>query len=236
MKVNDELTILELPLSFGGATRIMNLSLITDEDHGLTIVDTGVPGQIDLIEKALEAEGFALADIKHIVITHQDFDHIGSLHPLKERTGAPVYALDIEVPYIEGRLRSVKYPSPERLAQMPEFAAALESLQRSTVDVQLTDGQTLDNSAGAQVVATPGHTLGHMSLYLPRTKTLIVGDAMVSDSGKLDGPMEQATPDMATAKQSVAKLAELDVDTILCYHGGLVTDDASGQLKQVAAS
>jgi glyoxylase-like metal-dependent hydrolase (beta-lactamase superfamily II) len=126
-------------------------------------------------------------------------------------------------------------PPPERLEQMPEFKAMLDALKRCPVDTALKDGEKLDLAGGVTVIATPGHTKGHLSLYLDRTKTLITGDAVVSEGGKLDGPMQQATPDMASAMESVKKLAGLDVETILCYHGGLVTEDANGQLGAVAS-
>ncbi len=192
MKVSDELYVLELPMNWGGVERILNVSLIVDKEHGLTLVDTGLPGQVDLIEAALVKDGFSLSEIKQIVLTHQDVDHVGSLHALKDRTGATIYADAIEVPYIEGTLRSVKYPSPERLAQMPEFAAMLKALQGTHVDEAVEHGHVLTKSGGAVVIATPGHTLGHMSLYLPSTKTLIAGDAVVSNSGTQSGPMEQS--------------------------------------------
>ncbi len=92
----------------------------------------------------------------------------------------------------------------------------------------------LDLAGGVQVVFTPGHTPGHCCLYLERSKTLIAGDALTSSEGRLQGPNEGATPDMATASRSVQKLATLDVQTIICYHGGVVQDDANGQLRRVA--
>lgn len=234
MKVNDELHVLELPMDFGSGVWMMNVSLIVDASHGLTLVDTGLPGQADLIAEKIVAEGFSISDLQQIVLTHQDMDHIGSLGDLKELTGATIYGLEEEIPYIEGRLQSVKYPSPERLAQNPGLAEMLGRIKRVPVDVSIADGETLSFAANAVAIATPGHTLGHMSLYLPTSKTLITGDALVSDAGTLNGPMEMATPDMPKALESVKKLAKLDIDTVVCYHGGLVTDDAKGQLARVA--
>jgi glyoxylase-like metal-dependent hydrolase (beta-lactamase superfamily II) len=231
MKVNDELYVLELPMNFAGAEMIMNLSLISDAEHGLTLVDAALPGQADLIEAAIAKEGLSASDITQIVLTHQDMDHIGSLNVLQKRTNAQVIAHMVEIPYIEGIERSPKYPSAERLAANPGLAELLSNIERSKVDVAVNDGEELTKSAGAVVIPTPGHTFGHISLYLPRTKTLIAGDALVAEAGKLQGPMPMATPDMETAMLSVKRLAELEIDTIVCYHGGLVTDDANGQLR-----
>ena len=230
MRVNDDLVVLELPLG----DWIMNLSVILDAEKGATLVDTGIPGQAAMILEKLAAEGVSRSDLKRIIITHQDIDHIGSLKALKEATGAEVLALDVEVPYIDGALPSPKMPPPERLEQNPGLKAMLDALERSSVDVALKDGEVLDLAGGVRVIATPGHTPGHISLYLNRTHTLITGDALTSSEGTLGGPMEMATPDMASAKASVKKLAELDVKQIVAYHGGLVDQDANGQLRRVA--
>ena len=231
MRVNDDLVVLELPLG----EWIMNLSVILDAHKGATLVDTGVPGQAALILEKLAAEGFSPSDIKRILITHQDIDHIGSLKALKEATGAEILALDVEIPYIDGTLASPKRPSPERLEQNPGLKAMLDALERTSVDIALKDGEVLDLAGGVTVIATPGHTLGHLSLYLNRSQTLITGDALTSSQGALAGPMEMATPDMASARASVKKLASLDVKQIVAYHGGLVDQDANEQLRRVAA-
>jgi glyoxylase-like metal-dependent hydrolase (beta-lactamase superfamily II) len=230
MRVNDDLVILELPLG----EWIMNLSVILDPEKGATLVDTGIPGQATMILEKLAAEGISPSDLKRILITHQDLDHIGSMKALKEATGAEVLALDVEVPYIDGTLPSFKRPPPERLEQNPEFKAMLDALERCPVDVAMKDGEVLELAGGVTVIATPGHTLGHISLYLNRTQTLITGDALTASRGTLAGPMEQATPDMSTAKASIKRLAEFDVKQIVAYHGGLVDQDANGQLRRVA--
>ena len=234
MKVNDQLYVLELPLNFGGVERKMSLSLIVDSVGGLTLVDTGLPGQIELFEQAIVAEGLSMDDLKQIVLTHQDLDHIGSLDDLRDETGATVYSHVEEVPYINGTVPLVKTPSEERLAENPEYATVWGLLKFSQVDEAVKDGDVLSFAAGAVVISTPGHTPGHISLYLPNTKTLITGDALVSDQGILSGPAEFATPDMPLALESVKKFTEFDIETIVCYHGGLVTDDANGQIRRVA--
>lgn len=234
MKINDDLHVLEVPMPLAGTVNIMNLSLIVDPVHGLTLVDTGLPSQADLVEETIAAEGFSSADLKQIILTHQDLDHVGALHPLKERTGAAVFAYVDEIPYIDGTIIPLKMPTPERLLQYPEMAERLKHYKPTPVDEAVTDGQILPRSAGVQAIATPGHSPGHMSLYFPATKTLITGDALTSADGVLNGPSRGATPNMELAMESVKKLAQLDVETIICYHGGLVTQDANAQLKRVA--
>ena len=85
------------------------------------------------------------------------------------------------------------------------------------------------------MVGTPGHTPGHTSLYHEPSRTLIAGDALAATDGTLRGPSPQASMDMAEASRSVQRLAALDPAVIICYHGGVVDQDAAAQLKRVAA-
>lgn len=233
MQLNDDVRVLPLPIVRDGQTSYLNLSLVVDPVHGPTLVDAGLPGQLDAIAAALGEAGVAVADLKRIVLTHQDIDHVGSLADLVDASGARVLAHEVETPFIDGS-RPPRFGTPEALARRPELRAVLERVRPTPVDEPLPDGARLDLAGGVRVVATPGHTVGHMCLYLERTGTVIAGDALTSSEGRLQGPSQTATSDMATASRSVARLAELDVRAIVCYHGGVVRDDADGQLRRVA--
>ena len=110
----------------------------------------------------------------------------------------------------------------------------VERFQPTPVDEPLQDGTRLEVAGGVRVVFTPGHTPGHTCLYLERSGTLIAGDALTASEGRLLGPSPSATQDVPTAAASVRKLAELDVRAVVCYHGGVVKDDAGGQLRSLA--
>jgi glyoxylase-like metal-dependent hydrolase (beta-lactamase superfamily II) len=233
MQVSDDLYMLALPITRGGQTSYFNLSLILDAANGPTLVDTGLPGQLDTIAAVLADVGVNVADLKQIILTHQDIDHVGSLHDLVQASGARVLAHSVETPFIDGSAPP-RFARPAVLEQRPEMRALAEHFRFTPVNQQLEDGARLDLAGGVRVVFTPGHTLGHMCLYHERSRTLIAGDALTSSDGQLMGPNEGATDDMATASQSVQKLAQLDVQTIICYHGGAVTADTNAQLRRVA--
>ena len=110
----------------------------------------------------------------------------------------------------------------------------LERLEPVGVDERLEDTERLELAGGIRVIFTPGHTPGHLSLYLERSKVLVAGDALTAEGGRLNGPNPSATLDVREAARSVRRLAELDVKTIVCYHGGVVGEDANGQLRRVA--
>lgn len=232
MKVTSDVSILEIPVDFGSGPTLLNLTVTIEED-GATLFDTGMPGQEQLILEALAKEGVEASGLKRIVITHADSDHIGSMKALKDLTGAELICLDVEADYISGAVPPYKMPPPKVLEENPAFKAMLESIKRMPVDTVVREGETIPGT-NAVAVATPGHTLGHMSVYLPDSKILITGDALTAADGVLNGPMERATPDMVAAKASVKKLAELDVEKIVAYHGGLVDKDAKGQLRRVS--
>jgi glyoxylase-like metal-dependent hydrolase (beta-lactamase superfamily II) len=233
MQLNDDLHVLPLPMVRDGQTRILNLSLIVDPAAGPTLVDAGLPGQLDAIAAVMAEAGVGVGDLKRIVLTHQDIDHVGSLPDLVQASGARVLANEVEVPFIVGAERP-RYDRPDFLQQFPQMAAFVERMKQLHVDEALPDGARLDVAGGVRAVATPGHTVGHMCLYLERSRTVIAGDALTAEDGRLQGPSPTATADMPTAVRSVARLAELDVDAIVCYHGGVVSHDAGGQLRRLA--
>jgi glyoxylase-like metal-dependent hydrolase (beta-lactamase superfamily II) len=119
------------------------------------------------------------------------------------------------------------------LEQRPHMREVLNRLEPVGVDEQLENGSRLDLAGGTQVISAPGHTPGHISLYLERPKILIAGDALTAEGGYLNGPNPLATLDMRTAMQSVKRLADLDVHTIVCYHGGVVSEGTNEQLQRV---
>ena len=232
MKLTDNVHVLQIPRGADNPDNPLNLTLILDERHGPTLVDTALPDQMQAIAAALDEAGIEARDLERIIITHQDLDHIGSAAALVRESGARVLAHPEDVPYIEGDRRILKL-TPELLEQRPQMREMLDRLEPVSVDGRLEDGDRLDLAGGVRVIFTPGHTPGHISLYLEDPKVLISGDALTSQDGTLNGPNQAMTMDTQTADESVGKLAGLDVQTIVCYHGGVVSENASGQLHGV---
>lgn len=195
---------------FEGETRVINPAAVETE-QGVLLLDVGLPGQIDALGAHLEEAGFGFDDVETVVITHQDGDHAGALSDMKERSGATVVAHIDDAPYIAGDRQPIK-SGDERYPPVP-------------IDIEVVDGVAFRTLAGKmQVVATPGHTPGHISLYFPDEKLLISADALTADE-EFGGPNQEYTPDLEEAVDSIGRLAELDVSRTLCYHGGLVEHD-----------
>ncbi len=232
MRIADGVYVLPIPRGSREAEGFLNLTLVLDDENGNTLVDTGLPGQEEALASALDEAGVGVRDLRRIILTHQDLDHVGSGAALVRQSGARVLAHAADAPYIEAELRPLK-PTPVMLEQRPQMREVLQRLEPVGVDESLEDGEHLDLAGGIRVIFTPGHTPGHLSLYLERSKVLVAGDALTAEGGRLNGPNPSATLDTGEAAQSVRRLAELDVQTVVCYHGGVVGEDANGQLRRV---
>jgi glyoxylase-like metal-dependent hydrolase (beta-lactamase superfamily II) len=232
MRIANGVYVLPIPRSPQEPESFLNLTLIMDEQNGNTLVDAGLPNQTEAISAALVEAGIGVGDLRRIIFTHQDLDHVGSGAALVRQSDARVLAHPADAPYIEGSQRPLK-PSPEMLEQRPQMREVLERLEPVGIDEYVEDGTRLDLAGGTRVISTPGHTPGHISLYVERSKVLIAGDALTAEKGSLNGPNPSMTLEMRTAIQSVRRLADLEIDTIVCYHGGVVSEDANGQLRRV---
>src|SRR5215203_3618443 len=232
MRITDGVYVLPIPRGSQGAGGFLNLTLILGEQNDATLVDAGLPGQAEAIGAALGEASIGVRDLRRIIFTHQDLDHVGSGAALVRQSGARVLAHPADAPYIQGELRPLK-ATPEMLERRPQMREVLERLEPVGVDEHLEDGERLDLAGGTRVIFTPGHTPGHTSLYLERSKVLIAGDALTAEEGRLNGPNPSATLDRDEAARSVRTLAQLDVETVVCYHGGVVSEDAKGQLRRV---
>jgi glyoxylase-like metal-dependent hydrolase (beta-lactamase superfamily II) len=152
-----------------------------------------------------------------VLLTHHDADHVAGLPELERETPVIVTAHADEAPYVDGRRRPVKIDDDDE--RYPPVA----------VDLELSGEETFHTAAGPMwVVETPGHSPGHVSLYFPDHQFLVAGDALTNDGGAVPdgvdgtfgGPKPAYTPNMARAVESVGRLAELDVESTHCYHGG----------------
>jgi glyoxylase-like metal-dependent hydrolase (beta-lactamase superfamily II) len=210
---------------------VVNCFLIVDAD-GLTLIDTGLPRDEKKIRNYIAGLGRALSNLRRIVITHSDGDHVGSLAALKAAGGARVYASEIEATAIASGKMSRELKASGLQKALYALLAPLFKAQPATVDEFLTDGQVLPVLGGLRVVATEGHTPGHISLFAPSVGVLFVGDSLVSEDGKLRGSQGANTWDQAKADAAVQKQAALGARIVCAGHGPVVMD-AAGKFPQL---
>jgi glyoxylase-like metal-dependent hydrolase (beta-lactamase superfamily II) len=108
-------------------------------------------------------------------------------------------------------------------------------LPGTPVDRVLQDGDRLDEVfGGVQVIATPGHTPGHVSFWQPARRLLITGDAVGHMPWGLSLPIAAFTPDMDLARRSVSRLSRLDPEVMCMGHGNPIRKDATARLRAFA--
>ncbi len=203
---------------------------------GLTLIDTGMPADIHTILDALTDNGYAQHNVRRIIITHGDIDHMGSAAKLKRATGAQVSCHSVERVLLEHPSKRV----PARWYLRPIFALVRLFPRFNVLPVRpdelYVDGQVLPE--GFIVVHTPGHTPGHISLLHPQKRLLIAGDALNNRGGKLQLPPPLFTPDMTNAQRSVWKLAKKygdDFDTIVFGHGEPILQNGGMKVKSLVS-
>lgn len=239
MKIENGIYMLEIPVNIKGRTSILNPTLILDKDS-LILIDAGFPCHLDEFKKAFEKEGIPFSKLNMVILTHQHIDHIGSASDIvKEISGrVEVLAHEKEKPYISGEKKPVKFE--EGLEHLPDNAKAIyEKLKVDfrngmvNVDKTLVDGQELPYCGGITIVYTPGHTPGHISLYLKKWKMLISGDVFSIKEGLLIKANEDYNYDNELNTESIKKLMKYDIETVICYHGGIYRGDVKKRIAEL---
>jgi glyoxylase-like metal-dependent hydrolase (beta-lactamase superfamily II) len=245
MRLADGVEMLELPIRSFTGQNIIHPTLTWDDDT-VVLVDAGFPGQLQQIRDAIARAGVSFDRLDKVIVTHQDIDHIGGLPDivLGSSHNVEVLSHEEERPYIEGRKPLIKMDQErlsKRLASLPEeqrqrAEALFANPPKTSVSTAVADGEVLPYCGRMTVIFTPGHTPGHICLYLNQSKILVSGDALVVADGELRGPNPQATYDMDTALKSLKKFTQYDIETVICYHGGVYRDSANKRLAELASA
>ncbi|MDF2568333.1 MAG: metal dependent hydrolase [Oscillospiraceae bacterium] len=240
----NEVIILEIPFTFGNRTDTIYPVILKDSSETI-LVDCGYPNFLSKIKEAAYSKNISMDEITKIIITHHDYDHMGALAEFKRMyPDLKICASKEQAPFISGKEKSLRLRQAEEMFEFlpenqKEKAKKLQhlfgSVEPAQVDVILEEHSILPWCGGIEVVPTPGHMPGHISLYLKEFKILISGDALATENGKIGIANPQYTLDMSTAKKSIEKLLRYDIQKILCYHGGIFEGDIKQALSQIIA-
>lgn len=170
------------------------------------IVDTGTAGSAGRIGDALVAAGVDWPQVAHVILTHKHGDHAGSI------AGVLQEAADAAVYAGEADIPNIDSPKPI---------------------TAVADGETV---FGLRIVATPGHTAGHIAVLDEAGGILVAGDALGTSGGTLAGSNPSFTEDAAAAKASVVKMGALTFETLLVGHGEPILEGASAQVAALGAA
>lgn len=194
---------------------------IVEEEFSLTLIDAGLPNSYKGIQQAISQIGKPLGAI---VLTHIHDDHVGSLDRIHQLyPDVPVYVSQRDARLMIGDM-SLDADEPQT-----KIKGSVPKRLKTRPSVLLNEG---DRIGSLQVIATPGHTPGSISLWDTRDHSLIAGDALQTRGGiAVAGSMRMAFPFPALATwskerslQSARKLLALKPSLLAVGHGVMITD------------
>jgi glyoxylase-like metal-dependent hydrolase (beta-lactamase superfamily II) len=208
---------------------------LLEQDGEVTLIDAGLSGYRDTLEPALAEMGRSIDDVKAIVLTHADPDHVGFAAELQQTHGIPVYVhrADSERT-LQGKTKQTE-GSPLAMLTMLKHAHSRRALRHMVANggakqskvpevIAFDDGDELDVPGRLRAIHTPGHTEGHCVLYAPSEDALFVGDAINNIHIATGQPGAQIAPKAANtstnqAYESLSRIEELDAQTLYFGHG-----------------
>jgi glyoxylase-like metal-dependent hydrolase (beta-lactamase superfamily II) len=212
----------------------VNCFLIDDGPAGLVLVDTGYKGSTEKIFGAIEKGGRSPKAINRIILTHTHPDHAGSAAEIVAITGARVIAHPADAALAEegvaGRLpHNVSPGIINRIIFYLFIKNIPNEIPRLRVDERVGDGAILPIAGGLHVVHSPGHSAGHIALYLPGDDLLIAGDICAHMMGL---GLSTVYEDRILGIRSILKAAHFPFCKAVFGHGRPLLQDAAKKMRE----
>ena len=212
------------------------------EEGGFTLIDTGpnLDSVLPALEGSLARIGRRVEDCRRILITHFHMDHCGLAGLIAGRSGASIYLSEIEEQTIRAFAKEGERASHLRRFGMEHgldqgtldtviraFSAFKTATTTFTATGTLADGDRLDVGGRAvEIIATPGHSRGHISFHLPEERFLIAGDHILPHITPNLSPdlMTPAFHPLENFLASLARVEDLPVAMVCPAHGRPFSD------------
>jgi len=205
---------------------IVPVHLVVTPD-GVTLIDAGLAGHWRDLQDELTAIGRTTADIRGVVLTHGDGDHIGFAERLRREHGVPVFVHAADAARARGEESTKPAWGGLRIGPLLRFVGY--SMRKGGLRTQhlrevheIADGQVLDLPGAPEVIALPGHSPGSIAIHVPSVGAVFVGDGLTTGhvlTGRKGPQPAPFTDDPETATASLTHLEGLQVDWVVPGHG-----------------
>jgi glyoxylase-like metal-dependent hydrolase (beta-lactamase superfamily II) len=201
---------------------------LVEDETGVTMIDAGLPGHWRELVDELTAMSRSLDDIRGVLLTHGDSDHLGVAERLRSEHNVPIHIHEADAPLARGEARKKNPPwGPLRIMATLGFlwyAVRLGGVKAHPVRdvVELSGDRSLQLPGRPEIIHIPGHSPGSVAIHIPSVKALFVGDALTTRHvlTGVEGPQPAPfTLDSDKALESLSRLENLDVDWVLPGHG-----------------
>jgi glyoxylase-like metal-dependent hydrolase (beta-lactamase superfamily II) len=200
---------------------------LVDTPDGVTIIDAGLPGHWHELLAELTSMNRTVDDVKGVILTHGDSDHVGFAERLRRDHGAPVYV------HAADALRAKGGDKPSTSRQRMKLRAALSfvmySLRKNglrtahlTEVVEVREGATLPLPGSPQIIGLPGHSPGSIAVFVPAVDAVFVGDGLTTRhvlTGEVGPQPAPFTDDPDQAIASLRSLLPTGAKWVLPGHG-----------------
>jgi glyoxylase-like metal-dependent hydrolase (beta-lactamase superfamily II) len=212
--------------------------------QGLTLIDAGLPGMWSDLQAELRALGRSVSDIKGVILTHGDSDHVGFAEQLRRDAGVPVYIHAADAARAKGGSKPANAKQSMKLGPMLGFLAytvrkaGLRTKWLTDV-IPLQGGETLDLPGAPQIIPLPGHSEGSIAVYSPIADAVFVGDGLTTRhvlTGRRGPQPAPFTDDPGTALASLRALEATGAKWVLPGHGGPWNEGVTAAVDAVLAA
>lgn len=200
---------------------------LVEDESGLTLIDSGLAGTWSDLTAELTAMGRTPGDIRALILTHGDTDHIGFAERLRREFGVPVYCHAEDAARARGEFKSKPTVGKVKLGPLLKFFGyAIAKRGMSTTYLtsvnEVADGQVLDAPGSPRIIALPGHSPGSIAVHVPLVDAVFVGDGLTTRhvlTGKVGPQPAPFTDDPAQAIGSLERLRATGAKWVLPGHG-----------------
>jgi glyoxylase-like metal-dependent hydrolase (beta-lactamase superfamily II) len=201
---------------------------LVDSPEGVTVIDAGLPGHWNDLLTELKSMGHTIDDVKGVILTHGDSDHIGFAERIRRDHGVPVYVHHADAARAKGAKPPATATPKMKVGPLLQFIGY--SLRKNglaakhlTEVIEVSDGDTLDLPGAPQIIGMPGHSPGSIAVWVPSVDAVFVGDALTTRhvlTGVVGPAPAPFTDEPEVAIASLTALLPTGATWVLPGHGG----------------